>query len=478
VEILRNNRSPSHIEVRPPKGILLEGEAGTGKTLMAKAIAGEAGVAFYEMSGAEFIQAIVGVGASRIRDIFRRARVNKPCIIFIDEIDAIGVRRSESGFRSNEERDQTLNQLLTEMDGFSPTENVILIAATNRADLLDPALLRAGRFDRKIKVNKPDVLGRQAILEVHSRKYRVSKDINLAQIARDTAGLSPADLSNLFNEACLEVFRANYCCDHDRRKSELITTNDLYTALNRIQFGVRRKLAESDTMLSNLIASCEAGKALVAMIISNRYGRIEKLLKITAISNEGSNANFSRFEDYHYYLQSIETYQDRLRVLLAGRAAEEVLYGSHSTTSRQNIASGLRIARQIVYHFAFCDIGMPSYAPVIESRTFKNNWINKVTDNMDYDPIVKFSLPGDLEPTSKTRHMMESVVFSLVFESYIDAFNILETYKPTLKYLSILLKNHDEMFSDQLDKIILQNPAVLNWIQNKQQTLSLFKRKC
>eukprot|EP00747_Dinoflagellata_sp_TGD_P149844 gnl/TRDRNA2_/TRDRNA2_177061_c0_seq1.p1 gnl/TRDRNA2_/TRDRNA2_177061_c0~~gnl/TRDRNA2_/TRDRNA2_177061_c0_seq1.p1 ORF type:complete len:570 (+),score=-23.23 gnl/TRDRNA2_/TRDRNA2_177061_c0_seq1:137-1846(+) len=254
VQLLKHPESYNSktLRTRPTKGILLNGPPGTGKTLLAKAIAGEAGVSFYQMSGAEFIQAIVGVGAARVRDLFRRARVNKPCVIFIDEIDAIGVKRAEAGIQANEEREQTLNQLLTEIDGFSPMENIVVVAATNRVDLLDPALLRAGRLEKKISINKPDVKGREAVMKVHGLKYKLNPVINLAQCARDTPGFSPAELANLLNESGLEIIRRLNDNSDYLHMPENITDNDFSNALDRLQYGIKTYTLPSNSWLRNL----------------------------------------------------------------------------------------------------------------------------------------------------------------------------------------------------------------------------------
>lgn len=406
VDMLKNpDRYSGEVKARPPKGILLEGGPGTGKTLMAKAIAGEAGVAFYQMSGAEFIQAIVGVGAARIRDLFRRARVNKPCVIFVDEIDAIGVRRADAGVKTNEEREQTLNQLLTEMDGFTPGSGVIFIAATNRADLLDPALLRAGRFDRKITVNKPDVRGREAVLRVHARKHPIGLDVDFTQVARDTPGLSPADLANLMNEASLEVIRRTAGGRAGPENPETVTQADLYRALDRIQYGVRRDPLPSGTWLRNAYAACEAGKAVVATVLRQLNGRTEAVLKVSiAARGRGSSfTDFARFDDEEYLVQTRGKLADRLRVLCAARAAEEVLFDSPTSYSMPNMAAALRVARGMVTSYNLSGLGVTMYAPPGESRTFRNTSITTAVDNVDTDPFEPTSVPGSFLPQDSTR---------------------------------------------------------------------------
>eukprot|EP00894_Picocystis_sp_ML_P000054 jgi/Pico_ML_1/50571/g1757.t2 len=274
VEFLKDPIRFTTLGAKPPKGLLLEGGPGTGKTLVAKAIAGEAGVPFYEMSGSEFVEIIVGVGAARVRDLFKRARINAPCIIFIDEIDALGFARADSQTQTNEEREQTLNQLLTEMDGFTPDTGVVLVAATNRADLLDPALMRAGRFDRKIKIQLPTEEGRFEILKVHARKHRVAPGLDLRQLARDLPGLSGAELANLMNEAALTAVRRDAGEIHDV---------DVYAAMDRILEGAKRPGLSRKLGVVYGLAVHEAGVAIAASILRMRKDCVEEIRRVSMV---------------------------------------------------------------------------------------------------------------------------------------------------------------------------------------------------
>ena len=265
VEFLRDPTAYARLGAAPPKGILLEGGPGTGKTLIAKAVAGEAGVPFYAMSGAEFVEAIVGVGAARVRDLFKRARVQSgPCIVFIDEVDAIGAKRAQGDRQPNEEREQTLNQLLSELDGFSPGQGVVFIAATNRADLLDDALLRPGRFDRRVTIGLPDAKGRLDVLRIHARKKLLGQDVDLEQLALDTPGLSGAELANVVNEAALSAAR---------RGAGAVEQGDFDSALDRILYGLRRPLLPDRLAPKRHMAIYEAGTGVLCEVLRIRERR-------------------------------------------------------------------------------------------------------------------------------------------------------------------------------------------------------------
>lgn len=462
VELLKHpmTQNSGPLVTKPPKGVLLEGEPGTGKTLLAKAIAGEAGVAFYQMSGAEFIQAIVGVGAARIRDLFRRARVNKPCVIFIDEIDAIGVRRAEAGAKTNEEREQTLNQLLTEMDGFSPSENIVLVAATNRADLLDSALLRAGRFDRKVTLRKPDVQGREAVLMVHGRKFRIGSMTDLAQVARDTPNVSPANLANLLNEAGLEAIRrtSDECSNHG--DPAYITGPDLYVALDRIHYGIKRDPLPGNSWLKDLTSITEAGKALIASLVNLKNGRSETIVKVSVASRGlgRSYIDFARFHEDSYLVQTRGRLIDRLKTVCAGRAAEEVLFNYTTNYVVPNIASALRVARQLVHQFSAGELATTVFYPVFDHRK------HKPIDNLDDNPVSALIPRGEMGSTSQKKHRLECSAFSIVNEGYTDVKTILKNYRATLWSIAVVLREREEVTGTEILRQIHDSNPKSEWI--------------
>jgi ATP-dependent metalloprotease FtsH len=359
VEFLKDPTSYASSGAVPPKGVLLEGPPGTGKTLIAKAIAGEAGVPFYSMSGSEFVEAIVGVGAARVRDLFKRARVQgEPSIVFIDEVDALGCRRAGSGQRPNEEREQTLNQLLTELDGFTPGTGVVFLAATNRADLLDPALLRPGRFDRKVVVGLPTTAGRRAILGVHAASKPLAGDVDLAQLAADTPGLSGAELAAILNEAALAAAR---------RGGASIAGADIDSAVDRILFGLRRpRLPARLVAPLAAFAAHEAGVCVVAEAIraaDAAAGRRSRLEAVERSTVEPRGATYSRTvwarnPDDDYFVLTRGRMRARLRVLTAGLAGERALAGagegegSTYASSNGSLRAALHLAQRGVGHYA------------------------------------------------------------------------------------------------------------------------------
>jgi ATP-dependent metalloprotease FtsH len=469
IEVVELLKSPltsrnNHIKIQSPKGILLEGEPGTGKTMLAKAIAGEAGSVFYQMSGAEFIQAVVGVGAARIRDIFRRARINEPCVIFIDEIDAIGVRRSDAGIKSNEEREQTLNQLLTEMDGFFPTDGVLLIAATNRADLLDPALLRAGRFDRKITINKPNTKGREAIIRVHSRKLLFSPNVDITQIARYTSGFSAADLVNLCNVAKLEAIRRTTPSNNKFNDPKYILDKDLYKAYDHIKYGIREDPIAVTSWVYDIASATEAGKSLVAMILRVNSGYNENIVKIGIVTRDKRKCsiNFARFDDDDNLIQIFGKLRDRVRILCAGRATEEILFGCSTNYAVPNLIVGQQIARKVSYQFGLCNFGAPTFADFNESKSFRNTCINITVDNIDDGSYTHSIHTGEMETTQELKHKLESVTYSLLNGCYLDAKTILTGYNTALQHIALDIKKK-EVTGTQITKIIKMYPPSEDW---------------
>jgi cell division protease FtsH len=339
VDFLKNGEKYRKIGAKIPKGVLLVGPPGTGKTLLAKAVAGEAGVPFLSMSGSEFVELYVGVGASRVRDLFQQAKRQAPCIIFIDELDAIGKSRGNSNFGGNDEREQTLNQLLTEMDGFDGNEGVILLAATNRPEILDPALRRPGRFDRQVLVDRPDKIGREAILKVHSRSVRLGEDVDLSAIAVQTAGFSGADLANLVNEAALMAARQN-------RPSVLMA--DFKEAIERVIAGLEKRSRVLSPLERQTVAYHEVGHALVGALMPGS----SKVSKISIVPRGlGALGYTLQTPEEDRFLMLEDELRGRVTTLLGGRAAEEIVFGQVSSGASDDIQKATALAERAVTQY-------------------------------------------------------------------------------------------------------------------------------
>ena len=344
VSFLKDKEKFGRLGARIPKGVLLVGPPGTGKTLMAKAVAGEAGVPFFSISGSEFVEMFVGVGAARVRDLFEQARQAAPCIIFIDELDALGkARGAGGGFGGHDEKEQTLNQLLTELDGFDPREGIVILAATNRPEILDPALLRAGRFDRQVVIDRPDKRGRESILAVHIKRIKVAPEVQLERIAAITPGFSGADLANLVNEAAIVA---------TRRGGSEVTLADFTEAVERIVAGAERKGRLLHPRERKIVAYHEMGHALVAANLPD----VDPVHKVSIIPRSiGALGYTMQRPTDDRYLISRQELKDRMVVLLAGRAAEQVVFGEVSTGAADDLAKVTDIARQIVTRFGMTE---------------------------------------------------------------------------------------------------------------------------
>ena len=342
VEFLKNPAKFTNMGARIPKGVLLVGQPGTGKTLLAKAVAGEAGVPFFIISGSDFVEMFVGVGASRVRDLFDQAKRNSPCIIFIDEIDAVGRQRGAGLGGGHDEREQTLNQLLVEMDGFSPNEGVIVMAATNRPDVLDKALLRAGRFDRQIVVSAPDVLAREQILEVHARKKRIAEDVDLKTIARNTAGFVGADLENILNEAALLAARRNL---------KEIGMNEIEDAMVKVTMGPEKKTRVRSEKEKKLVAYHEAGHAVVSRYLPTQ----DKVHQISIVPRgmAGGYTMYRPSEDKSFMSKS--EMEESIVSLLGGRVAEQLILNDISTGASNDIERASKIARDMVSKYGMSE---------------------------------------------------------------------------------------------------------------------------
>ena len=347
VDFLEHPGKYASIGARLPKGALLVGPPGTGKTLLAKAVAGEAKVPFFSISGSEFVEMFVGMGAAKVRDLFRQANERAPCIVFIDEIDTIGKKRdTAAGIGGNDEREQTLNQLLTEMDGFDGRKGVVILAATNRPESLDPALLRPGRFDRRIPVELPDVGGREAILRVHSREIRMAEAIDLKAVARATSGASGAELANIVNEAALRAVRMG---------RETVTQDDLMESVETVIAGYQRKNAVMSEEEKKIVAYHETGHALVAALQTHSA----PVTKITIIPRTSGALGYTmQVDEDEHYLMSREELYNKIVTLTGGRAAEQLVFGSVTTGAGNDIEKATRLARAMITRYGMGSFGM------------------------------------------------------------------------------------------------------------------------
>ncbi|MDA9507939.1 cell division protein FtsH [Bradyrhizobium sp. CCBAU 11386] len=353
VSFLKDPKSYGRLGAHVPKGILLVGPPGTGKTLLARAVAGEAGVPFFSISGSEFVEMFVGVGAARVRDLFEQARKAAPCIIFIDELDALGRSRAPSAFGGYDEKEQTLNQLLAELDGFDPSTGVILLAATNRPEVLDPALLRAGRFDRQVLVDRPDKGGRVAILNVHVKKIRVAKDVDIDKVAGLTAGFTGADIANLINEAAIAA---------TRRNAEEVSFEDFTAAIERIVAGVEKKSRVLSTEERKRVAYHEMGHALVAANLSG----VDPVQKVSIIPRGiGALGYTMQRPTEDRFLLTVAELKSRIAVLMGGRAAERLIFdGDVSTGAADDLQRATEIAVEMVTKYGMdATVGQRTYAP-------------------------------------------------------------------------------------------------------------------
>jgi cell division protease FtsH len=343
VEFLKEPQKFAALGARIPKGVLMVGSPGTGKTLLAKAVAGEAGVPFFASSGSEFVEMFVGVGASRVRDLFEQAKKNAPCIIFVDEIDAVGRHRGAGLGGGNDEREQTLNQILVEMDGFDTDTNIVIIAATNRPDILDPALMRPGRFDRKVVVDRPDRRGREAILKVHARGKPLAPDIDLSVIAAQTAGMVGADLENLVNESAILAARRN---------KRSIGMSEMVESIERVMAGPARRSRVLDPNDRRIVAYHEAGHAIVMEELANTEG----VGKITIVSRGQALGYVMPLPDEDKNLRSRAEYEDSIAGMLAGRVAEDLIFHEPSTSAANDLERVTKVAKAMVTRFGMSDV--------------------------------------------------------------------------------------------------------------------------
>ena len=359
VEYLHDPKKYQEIGASMPKGVLLVGPPGTGKTMLAKAVAGEANVPFFSMSGSEFVEMFVGMGASKVRDLFKQAKQKAPCIVFIDEIDAIGQKRSGGGhLGGNDEREQTLNQLLTEMDGFEDNSGVIILAATNRPESLDPALTRPGRFDRRVPVELPDLQGREAILKVHAKKIKYAEDVDFGRVARMASGASGAELANIVNEAALRAVRSG---------RKFANQTDFEESIETVIAGYQKKNAILTDKEKHIVAYHEIGHALVAAKQTNSA----PVQKITIIPRTSGALGYTlQVEEGNHYLMSKEEIENKIATLTGGRAAEEVIFGSITTGASNDIEQATKLARAMISRY-----GMSEDFDMVAMETLQNQYL-------------------------------------------------------------------------------------------------------
>ena len=426
VDFLKDPQKFQRLGGKIPKGVLLVGPPGTGKTLLAKAVAGEANVPFFSISGSDFVEMFVGVGASRVRDMFAQAKKNSPCLLFIDEIDAVGRHRGAGLGGGNDEREQTLNQLLVEMDGFEPNENVILIAATNRPDVLDPALLRPGRFDRQVTVSNPDVKGREAILNVHVRKVPLARDVDLSVVARGTPGFSGADLANLVNEAALLAARRN------KRK---VTAEDFDNAKDKVLMGSERKSMAMDEQEKKLTAYHEAGHAICSLHVKET----DPIHKATIIPRGRALGMVQQLPEKDQYSYTRAKMLSRLIICMGGRVSEELKFGYDKVTSgaSSDIAAATNLARAMVTEWGMSN----AFGPVMYAENSNEVFLGRsVTQNQNM--------------SEETARLVDSEIKRLVTDAHAEAEKILKENDNELEILAQALMEYETLTGEEIKEVL------------------------
>ncbi|MBQ3000964.1 MAG: ATP-dependent zinc metalloprotease FtsH [Bacilli bacterium] len=444
VDFLKNPQKYFAMGARIPKGILLVGAPGTGKTLLARAVAGEANVPFYSISGSDFVEMFVGVGASRVRDMFKTAKQNAPCIVFIDEIDAVGRQRGTGLGGGHDEREQTLNQLLVEMDGFAGNSGIIVMAATNRADVLDPALLRPGRFDRQITISNPGVLAREQILKVHARNKKFSPRVNLADVARRTPGFSGADLENLLNEAALLAAREN--CKE-------IKIYHVDEAIDRVIMGPAKKSKKYTEREKALVAYHEAGHAVVGI----RLKYAQKVQKITIVPRGMAGGYNLMTPEEETFLQTKETLTAEIVSLLAGRIAETLVFNQMSTGAHNDFQKATAIARAMVTEY-----GMSNLGPIQYERQTGSVFLGR-----DYMTDKNFSDQVALEIDQEVRRIID--------ECYKQGEQLLKENRSLLDLLAKHLVEIETLTKEDIEELV--NSGKLNWWEKKKAKMAELEEK-
>lgn len=425
VEFLKTPHKFTNLGGRIPKGVLLVGAPGTGKTLLAKAVAGEAEVPFFSISGSEFVEMFVGVGASRVRDMFSQAAQKAPCIIFIDELDAIGKTRGSSPIGGHDEREQTLNQLLVEMDGFGTNTGVIIMSATNRPEILDPALLRPGRFDRQIVVDRPDLNGREAILVIHSKGVKLNDKVNLKSIAAMTPGFVGADLANIINEAALLAAR---------RSKDNVGMSEIEEAIERVMAGLEKKKRIIRKQEKEIVAHHECGHALVATTLKTT----DKVKKISIIPRGIAALGYTlQLPTEDRYMMTREELIDRISVLLGGRVAEEIIFDEVSTGAQNDLEKASDIARRMVKYYGMSDkLGIVTFEP--ENKPAFLGW----------------GMGSSKEYSEETAREIDIEVKKIIDDTYVTTRELLEKQKPMLIKLAKILMEKEVIDEEELKKVL------------------------
>ena len=424
VDFLKSPQKYTKVGARIPKGVLLVGPPGTGKTLLAKAVAGEAGVPFFSISGSEFVEMFVGMGASKVRDLFKQANEKAPCIVFIDEIDTIGKKRDSHGMAGNDEREQTLNQLLTEMDGFDASKGVVILAATNRPDTLDPALLRPGRFDRRIPVELPDLKGREEILKVHARKIKLGDNVDFNAIARAASGASGAELANMVNEAALRAVREN---------RKFVVQSDLEESIEVVIAGYQKKNRVLSTKEKLIVAYHEIGHALVAALQTHSA----PVTKITIIPRTSGALGYTmQVEEEERNLMTEEELKNKIATLTGGRCAEELVFGSVTTGASNDIEQATKLSRAMITRY-----GMSSRFGMVALETQSNPYLG-----------------GDssLSCSPETAATIDDMVVDMVKQSYEKARKLLKDNQGKLHELAKYLYEKETITGDEFMRILSQ----------------------
>ena len=423
IDFLKNPKRFQKLGARIPKGVLLVGPPGTGKTLLAKAVAGEANVPFYYISGSDFVELFVGVGASRVRDMFKQAKHNAPCLIFIDEIDAVGRQRGTGLGGGHDEREQTLNQLLTEMDGFGANEGIIIIAATNRADVLDPALLRPGRFDRQVTVNLPDVKGREEILEVHAKNKILSPSVTLKNLAKRTPGFSGADLENLLNEAALLAVRSN---------KEQITMKEIDEATDRVLMGPAKKSKKYTENERRMVAFHEAGHVVLGLKLNDA----NDVQKVTIIPRSYAGGYAMMIPKEERYTSTKKELIEQITGLLGGRVSEELNFGEITTGAHNDFEKATKIARAMVTEYGMSDLG-PVQLEQQEGGVFLGR---------DYNKSRNFS--------NEVAHEIDLEMRKIINECYANAKKILKENSDLVKLIAETLLEYETLTKEQIEYLV------------------------